>query len=171
MIKWLLRDNPALLGDLMEERMSGRSRSWYVRQILVAIARSMGNDVRVHPLLFGRAILTALIAYLAFASMTAILIGLLYGLLSRPETWGKVDPVSWWIYLAMAVIPSSLTGWVVARTHRACTPIAIVAMIVTWLIMILPYPTWMGAAALPGILAGTLLEIRQHARSAQQGIG
>jgi uncharacterized membrane-anchored protein YitT (DUF2179 family) len=171
MIKWLLRDNPALLGDLTEERANGRSRAWYFRQILVAIARSMISDVRMHPVLLARAVLAAVLTYVAFASITAIAIGILYGTLTSPQTWGKVNPLSWWIYVPMAEIPSFVTGWLVIRTHRTCTLIAIVAMIVMWLWTILPYPSWMAVAALPGFIAGALLEIRRHARSTQDGIG
>jgi hypothetical protein len=44
MIQWLLRNNPDLLGDILEERANGRSRVWLWRQMLIAVGRSMSTN-------------------------------------------------------------------------------------------------------------------------------
>jgi hypothetical protein len=87
MIKWLLRNNPSLLGDLLEERASGRSRAWYLRQIVVAVARSVFQEGRQHPILTLRAIATALLVYLAVSVVDAIGYAYLWGYL-----WGYFYP-------------------------------------------------------------------------------
>lgn len=64
MIKWLLRDNPALLGDILEERVSGRSATWVWWQIFVALTRSIFSSVRQHPVLTVRGMATGIVVYL-----------------------------------------------------------------------------------------------------------
>jgi hypothetical protein len=167
--KWLLRDNPSLAGDLLEERSNGRGRAWYFRQLFVAVARSIVSGAREHPVLLARAAATAILSYLCFALLTAVVIGLLYGRFSHPEVWAKVDSYSFWIFAPMVTIPSLITGWLTVRTHRACASASVVAMIVLWAVSILPYPDWFGVAAMPALLAGALLEIWQYARSTQKG--
>ena len=81
MIKWLFRNNPSLLGDLLEERASGRSRAWYLRQIVVAVARSVFQEGRQHPILTLRAIATAAVAYMLTAVAVSIGEGYTYGYL------------------------------------------------------------------------------------------
>ena len=56
---WLTRLVPhsdTLRGDLCEEWTAGRSRFWYWRQVVTAIALNSMRDVRVHALLTGRAL-------------------------------------------------------------------------------------------------------------------
>jgi hypothetical protein len=45
------QDHDALLGDLHEERQRGRSRVWYIVQILAAIVVGSWKDIRTHRLL------------------------------------------------------------------------------------------------------------------------
>ena len=63
MIQWLLRNNPDLLGDILEERANGRSRAWLWRQMLIAVGRSMVDQGRRHPIVTLRAAALASFAY------------------------------------------------------------------------------------------------------------
>jgi hypothetical protein len=59
---WLLNKfgcaNDALKGDLVEEYGRGRSRAWYWRQVLIAIAIGFSTEVIAHKLLALRAVIT-----------------------------------------------------------------------------------------------------------------
>ena len=62
MVFWLLEHaSPScgpLVGDLLEERNRGRSRSWLWRQVVVAVAQRCVRDVRAHGLLAVAALVT-----------------------------------------------------------------------------------------------------------------
>ena len=165
MTKWLMRNNPALLGDLLEERARGRSRAWYWRQVAVAALRSTVDEVRLHPVLTLRAVAVASAAYLA--AWTASLFGYagLFGYLLPPL--GKIM-----CYLPpLTLIPSVLGGWTMARTHRACIEAAILIMIVLCPV-IGKWASWADAPNIAGLLAGAALaEMRRNERSAQKGAG
>ena len=165
MIKWLLRDKPALLGDIVEERASGRSRAWYWRQIAVAVVRSIGSSVRQHPVLMLRALAAAMVSFTLVATAIAVAEGYLYGGYMR---WIWMDPTSLLIVIPVAVIPAFVTGWLVPRTHRACGEAAILVMML--LVMLSSNNDWFRAAATVSLLAGAFVAFRQDARrSAQEG--
>jgi len=161
MIKWLLRNNPALLGDIMEERASGRSAAWYWRQIIFAVVRSVGNSVREHPVLMLRAMATAIAGYLLTALTVALAEGYFYG---RYMDWTKVDPRSAFFVTPMAVIPALFSGWILARTHRPCAEAATLLMIlVVWAATLNPIHGWFRPVETASLLAGAFLGLRQHA--------
>jgi hypothetical protein len=165
MIKWLLRDKPALLGDIVEERASGRSRAWYWRQIAVAVARSIGSSVRQHPVLMSRALAAAIVSYSLVATAIAVAEGYVYG---RYMGWMWLEPTSLFILIPVAVIPAFFAGWLVPRTHRACAEAAILVMML--LIMLSSNNDSFRAAATVSLLAGAFVAFRQDARrSAQEG--
>jgi hypothetical protein len=121
MIHWLLRNNPNLLGDLLEERASGRSRAWYWRQVVVAVGRSIVDEARRHPVLTLRAAALASAVYCAALAITLFTYGILFSFLYPPMGESR------WIFLlfSLEVVPALLAGWVLARTHRACIEPAI----------------------------------------------
>ena len=165
MIKWLLRDKPALLGDIVEERSSGRSRAWYWRQIAVAVARSIGTSVRQHPVLMLRALAAAMVTFTVVASAIAVAEGYFYGQFMR---WIWMAPASLLIVIPMAVIPAFVTGWLVSRTHRACGEAA--TLVIMLLVLLSSNNDWFRAAAPVSLLAGAFVAFRQDARrSAQEG--
>ena len=44
---WLIERNSPLAGDLLEEFQRGKSRGWFWRQALIAVAAGWGQNVRV----------------------------------------------------------------------------------------------------------------------------
>jgi hypothetical protein len=123
------QDHTALLGDLQEERRHGRSKAWYVFQILAAIIVGSWKDVRTHRLLALRAIgigIAALVLYFfaAGALLNFVQRRLYEGILvgnhwiywrERPQSWifvSYVVPV--WVHVGFL-----FSGWVIGRLHRA----------------------------------------------------
>jgi hypothetical protein len=166
MIKWLMRNNPALLGDIVEERASGRSRAWYWRQIVVAVARSIGSSVRHHPVLMLRALAAALVSYTLVAAAIAVAEGYVYG---RYLGWMWLEPGALLILIPVAVIPAFFAGWLVPRTHRACAEAAILVLVFS-LAVLSSNDIRFRAAATVSLLAGAFVAFRQDARrSTQEG--
>lgn len=125
---WLLdafqvtEHNPALIGDLTEERSRGRSSSWMWRQVLAAIAFAVGKEIYGHKLLTIRAMI---------AGEAAVLLGYfaLFGALR--SHWFAMFGVSvfmplrlpflseyWILSLANPAIVFMFGGWIVGRFHR-----------------------------------------------------
>jgi len=65
----------ALIGDLAEQRAAGRSRAWFWRQVIAAVARRLVSDVIAHP----------------FRTMFAVAIGLILRRLTL-AAWGTNGP-------------------------------------------------------------------------------
>jgi hypothetical protein len=123
------RDHEALLGDLHEERRRGRSIFWYWSQILAAIVIGSWRDVREHPLLALRAVMTGVVVLaLYFAFVVAI--GRLLWVLSN----GGYYVGGHWLTLPPRPIPQrydlpvvlivnacgyAVSGWAIVRLHRA----------------------------------------------------
>ena len=88
---WLLDSvsacDEALVGDMIEEYRSGRSRLWYWRQTFVAVLRATLSDVRSHPVLVLKASLLMAVSVLCYDS-------LLHGLqLFCDDVMWKLSPV------------------------------------------------------------------------------
>ena len=64
---WLIERNSPLAGDLLEEFQRGKSRGWFWRQALIAMAAGWGHNVRVSQLY-----LTALLIGFAAQSLAAV---------------------------------------------------------------------------------------------------
>jgi hypothetical protein len=114
-----------LVGDLHEQYQRGRSRGWYWRQVIEALVLSLARDLRSHKLLTVRALA------LGWAMLT---FGQYFVLrpLSRIDRWlfmtGLVSHYVPWDDLVVAVFDALLvtlvgavSGWTVARAHRACS--------------------------------------------------
>ena len=165
MIQWLLRNNPDLLGDLLEERASGRSRAWYWRQVVVAVGRSIVDEGRRHPVLTLRAAALASAVYCVVLAITLFAGGFLSGYIYPPM------PESRWLFVIflLEVVPALLAGWVLARTHRACIEPAIVIILVVYVALARPIPASDMSTNVIGFLAGVWVGVRR--RSAQKAIG
>ena len=154
MIKWFLRNNPSLLGDLLEERASGRSLAWYWRQIAVAIGRSIFEEARENPVLTLRAVATTLVVYFSASAIAFFGYGYLSGYLS--PAFG--DPYnSHWLLIPLIFVPAAVAGWIVARTHRSCVAAAITAIVIIWAPIAMPINFWTPAAQITGLISGALV--------------
>src|SRR5277367_6759266 len=95
------------MGDLVEERGSGRSAVWLWRETVAAIADTVARDLRDHWLLALRAIVTGWAMHLAWGLVMAVLD-------DRQQLWRT--HISFFV-LTWLVLPV-MVGWLVARTHR-----------------------------------------------------
>jgi hypothetical protein len=160
MIHWLLRNNPDLLGDLLEERASGRSRAWLWRQVLIAVARSIVDEGRRHPVLTLRAVALASAVYCAVLVVTLFLGGFLSGYIYPPM------PESRWlvVFLLLEFVPALLAGWALARTHRACIEPAILLVLLLFALLAGPFHASDIATNVIGFLAGVWGGVRREQR-------
>jgi hypothetical protein len=104
---WLLEKlgtDQALLGDLIERYARGRSRRWFWRQALLALAIGTVKDIREHKVLTIRAVATAL----ATASALGFVARMIIGFGPRPS----------YVFLLAGCLMNGVVGWVVGRLHR-----------------------------------------------------
>jgi len=167
MIHWLLRNNPDLLGDLLEERASGRSRAWYWRQVLVAVGHSIVDEARRHPALTLRAAALASIVYCLVLAIALFTYGILFSFLYPPM--GESSGL--FIFFSLEFVPGLLAGWTLARTHRACIEPAIVIILVLYALLAGPFHASDTATNVIGFLAGVWGGVRRDERPAQKGTG
>jgi len=149
---WLLRtlgSGPtidALLGDLSEEYVAGRSRTWFWWQAVMAIPITFAHEVRAHSVLTTRAVVLGwltmdALTFVGVLTMNIIeLIGWPYTKFSvstyrvehgvttldtvRMNNWQYVyQPV---LALLMVVLVAYASAWLVARLHsRVRTPVVL----------------------------------------------
>lgn len=129
---WLLAQfgcspkNESLMGDIIEEYARGRSRVWYWRQVLVALAAGLVQEVREHWRIAARALATGW----SFVVLWWLLAVLYYQVLGRllPASWWAIR----WIYVRGWVLPRGVDmlivpvaclagfgiGWIIGRLYR-----------------------------------------------------
>jgi hypothetical protein len=126
--------NDTLIGDLLEEYVSGRSRAWYWRQVLMAILVGSYRDIRVQKLLAFRAVFTGWVLLLVFFRFV-------FFPLTDFGEWmfvrGIADIRGWWPkgpipYVAFASVFCACTGWIVARFHRRSMLLMFVVSVTLW---------------------------------------
>ena len=126
---WLLQKfrpgDKALLGDLLEESLNGRSDASYWRQVMGAIVTGVWRDLREHPLLALRAVATGWIVLLLIFALvgdrTADAIAQ-YG-----WNWSRYQDGYaagfWWPFWVAASVVSycgfAISAWTVARSNGA----------------------------------------------------
>ena len=165
MIHWLLRNNPDLLGDLLEERANGRSKAWLGRQVLAAVGRSMVDQGRRHPFVTLRAAAVSSAVYGAALAITLFVYGFVFGYFFP---WSRSEYAL--LFVSVDLVPALLAGWVLARTHRACIEPAIVVMLVLYAVLAGPFQASDIATNVVGLLAGIWGGLRRHERPAPEGI-
>jgi hypothetical protein len=113
---WLLERlglDLALTGDILEESAQGCSAVWYWKQILTAISLAIWRALLDHKLLAVRAV----------AIGCATNYALMFVFEHFPEYLAPLTPnasIGTWISgLTLILVTQAVTGWVVARTHRA----------------------------------------------------
>ena len=116
----------SLGGDLIERYASGRSVSWYWRQVVNAILGGAARDVRDHKLLALRAVTAGFASMWMFWALASIPLRLVWvlsnGGLYLGGHWMTLDH-SWMHYrgylaLLLIVAGSAGSGWIVGRLHR-----------------------------------------------------
>jgi hypothetical protein len=122
--------DPALAGDLLEERAIGRSTAWYWRQVVSAICIRIGSTVYHHKLLAVRAVITG-------CAVNGIWLFLWLHYLHLRLTVRPPDTRALLIesiaYLSILLFTQTVTGWVLARTHRPHA-IPMVLVFAAWLV-------------------------------------
>lgn len=121
----------ALAGDLLEEFHSGRSRVWFWRQALTAIAGFVSREVRFHKLMTLQAVFTGVVLILALTQLQRR---------AADVGWGD-GQVAFWILTCAAF---ALAGWAVGARypgHRAAmvTAFAAYALVAKALMLALNY--------------------------------
>jgi hypothetical protein len=115
-------DHQAMVGDLIEQYAGGRSRSWYWRQVIPAIARSTITDARAHAGSTLGGIAIGWIMLSAFVSVLSIVrVQLTVGSLINVKLWWWQHggpPLAWPLGIAWLTIGALSTGWLVVRTQR-----------------------------------------------------
>jgi hypothetical protein len=136
------RDKEPLLGDLVEEYNSGRSRSWFWRQMITAVLVDSYSQVRIHYVLAARAI--------AVGMATSLLCGilLLRGWMAFWKFLSEYWPTSSYLWnssMLLELVAASVTGiavgWIVGRFHRPYH-----------LTMVFLYIAWCTAWSLPWVV-------------------
>jgi hypothetical protein len=121
-------NHDALLGDLYEEYQRGRSKTWYVLQILAAIVVGSWKDLGAHKIVAARAVVTGIIVQQLAVE------GLLW--LRDVQTGGGFMLRGTWIglpwywhypYLSRSfavatqleyIVSATMIGWLIVRLHR-----------------------------------------------------
>jgi hypothetical protein len=116
----------SLIGDLLEQYLNGRSASWYWRQALYSILVGAKAGIRNHKVLAVRAVLIGFASMWVFGAIARVSLQVIWALASGGvylgNHWVRLD--YGWIRhsihlgLLMTVLASTLSGWIVGRTHR-----------------------------------------------------
>ena len=138
MVLWLLdHASPScgpLVGDLLEERHRGRSRSWLWRQAVVALTQLCVRDIRAHGLLVAAALVTGWFFVLVAGLADSVLISQFPGIRLSRLVLGFVpaDVVHAGLFFdatfaTALVFLAVASGWLVAALYR---PLGISAILV-----------------------------------------
>jgi hypothetical protein len=123
---WLLRHfgcgphNESVLGDLAEQYRDRRSRLWYWKQVVLAIALSVFSEVWNHKLLAFRALILGWTIKAIWLWAYFEVFGTAVHRLSRMHeaTAVSVAMILETIVGALLVFALVTTGWIIARTHH-----------------------------------------------------
>jgi hypothetical protein len=100
------RTSEALLGDLIEQYAAGRSRLWYWRQVLQALAISAGQEVRRRKLQSISAIIVGCVTALPLCYFSTSL--------AARFVWGYK---AYLVFLPLTFFSAAASGWIVRRSH------------------------------------------------------
>jgi hypothetical protein len=171
LLQWLLpaRDHEALLGDLHEERRRGRSIFWYWSQILAAVVIGSWREVREHPLLALRAVMTGVVVLAVYFAMVAAISRFIWVLSNGGYYLG-----GYWLTLPPRPIPQrydipvvlivnafgyAASGWAIVRLHRAYgLAMAMPFLLVVSLLSLIPL-TIIATDAGPGVRSMPLIQV------------
>ena len=100
------RTSEPLLGDLIEQYEAGRSRTWYWRQVILALVISAGREVRTRKL---QAVSAVVVGYVTGASLfyfTTTLAARFVG-----------GYTAYLVFLPLAFVSAAASGWILRRSH------------------------------------------------------
>ncbi|HLK69042.1 MAG TPA: hypothetical protein VKU19_36670 [Bryobacteraceae bacterium] len=122
---WMLERisvDPALAGDLLEEARK-RGSVWYWRQVLIAVCTGIWTAIVDHKLLIalGYAVDSLLWVFLCGPALQRLV-----------EHKPSLSFISWTATLSMVFFSEFVTGWILARIHRAHAMLMVFAFMV-WL--------------------------------------
>jgi hypothetical protein len=131
--------NEALAGDLAEEFRLGRSRTWYWRQVLAAVAAEFTSGVRAQPVLVARALVTGWLTLRVIHLVTSRLPLLDWFLDPVIMAFGSHPFVMLWaVQLWFRPIEAAgylIAGWLVGVTHPNNRRTAVVAFTLLLLVL------------------------------------
>jgi len=149
---WLLdafkvtENNPALIGDLAEECSGGRSSVWLWRQVVAAIALTIGEEIYGHKLLtIGALIVGQLGVWLSAWLLAKVLYSHLWKVfwltVFAHERW--FHPNGWILFLPQYLIAFMCGGWIAARFHRSHQKVLVLlfATLQSIVLMVEEFPT------------------------------
>jgi hypothetical protein len=122
----------ALAGDLLEERTNGRSAIWFWRQVWIAVVAGVWSDILHHKLLALRAVVIGCAVNSVWLFLWVRFLHL--GFSTRPELTRPELSIESLASLSLILLTQAVTGWTVARTHRA-QAIPMVLVFAIWLAM------------------------------------
>jgi hypothetical protein len=143
-------DRQAMVGDLIEQYAGGRSRSWYWRQVIAAVARSTLTDARSHAVSALSGIAIGWIMLSAFASVLGVVrIQLMVGSLINIKLWWWQHggpSLEWPLGIAWLTAGALSTGWLIARTQRGRWNGSVLIYLATYFVVELTLAAWAAAA-------------------------
>jgi len=134
------QDHDVLIGDLNEEYHRGRSKTWYLLQILAAIVVGSLKNVRRHWFLSLRAIAIGVATFLAYFYVVGDLFLNHTHMIAPPGLAGAFVLI-WAFFL----VGSGLSGWAIVRCNREYG-----------LALALPFAALMCALALSEVVSSVL---------------
>jgi len=113
----------SLVGDLVEQFRHGRSRSWYWRQVFIAILIGIAQDLAAHKLQAVRALAVGATLYYVLSFPATAAGGTLEAamrpvLACDPTSFGCQFWVNQFSAELLIYIAAAITGAIVARLHR-----------------------------------------------------
>jgi hypothetical protein len=139
--------NQALVGDLLEQYSEGRSRWWFWRQVVAAVAQSALVNAREHPISSLGGVLAGCITLYAFGAVGSVLrTQLTVGSLINFKLWWwqhSGPSLGWPLGIAWFTVGSIVSGWIVARTHDTRWAGTVVLFLATYFVIELGLVGWM----------------------------
>lgn len=156
----------ALAGDLIEQYQSGRSRGWYWRQVLTAIAVDVASYVRTHKL----ALLFAVAIGWAFTHLVGqyVEMPLARGMGVPVQNWMLMtghETLRWWWWrlefprTLFNFTELALSGFLVARFDRANRPPLLLAYFAARLPIRMCYLSWVRWHYTPFFVYGIVINV------------
>ena len=100
------RTSEALLGDLIEQYEGGRSRTWYWRQVILALVISAGREVRTRKL---QSVSAVVVGYVTGAS--------LFYFTTKLAARFVGGYTAYLVFLPLAFVSAAASGWILRRSH------------------------------------------------------